>query len=81
MSEVYKYIASNINAEHVAWINVTNPLVGPKVYDEAAQIYKKYNFKKYDCLLSAIKIKENFFYKGKRVNFKRTPFESLLSFT
>ena len=73
MSEVYKYIASNINAEHVAWINVTNPLVGTKVYDDAAKIYKKNNFKKYDCLLSAVKNKENFFYKGKRVNFKRTP--------
>tara|TARA_B100000989_G_scaffold285383_1_gene253034 strand:+ start:1669 stop:2343 length:675 start_codon:yes stop_codon:yes gene_type:complete len=73
MSEVYKYVASSIKAENVAWINVTNPLIGPKVYDEAAQIYKKHDFKKYDCLLSAVKIKENFFYKGKRVNFKRTP--------
>ncbi len=73
MSKVYKYIASSIKAEHVAWINVTNPLVGSKIYDEAAQIYKKINVKKYDCLLSAIKNKENFFYKGKCVNFKRTP--------
>jgi len=73
MSEVYKYIASSIKAEHVAWINVTNPLVGPKLYDAAAKIYKKNDFKKYDCLLSAIKNKENYFYKGRRVNFKRTP--------
>ena len=73
MSKVYEYIASSIKAEHVAWINVTNPLVDSKIYDEAALIYKKSNLKKYDCLLSAVKKKENFFYKGKRVNFKRTP--------
>ena len=73
MSEVYKYIASSIKADHVAWINVTNPLVGHKIYDSAAQMYKKNDFKKHDCLLSAVKNRENFFYKGKRVNFKRTP--------
>ena len=26
MSEVYSYIASSVEEEHVAWINVTNPL-------------------------------------------------------
>ena len=30
MSKVYEYIASSIKAEHVAWINVTNPLVDSK---------------------------------------------------
>ena len=73
MSEVYKYIASDIEAEHVAWINVTNPLVDHKIYDQAATFYKKNNFKKFDCVLSAVKNRENFFYKGKRVNFKRSP--------
>ena len=73
MSEVYKYIASNIKAEHVAWINVTNPLTDHKIYDQAAYIYKRKFNKKNDCLLSAIKNKENFFYKGKPINFKRTP--------
>ena len=73
MSEVYKYVASSIKAEHVAWINVTNPLTDHKIYDQAALSYKKINFKKYDCLLSAIKNRENFFYKGKPINFKRTP--------
>jgi len=73
MSEVYKYIASSIKAEHVAWINVTNPLIDQKIYDQAANIYKNNNFKKYDCVLSAIKNRENFFYKEKPINFKRTP--------
>ena len=31
------------------------------------------NTKKYDCLLSAIETRENFFYKEKPINFKRTP--------
>jgi len=72
MSEVYSYIASSVEEEHVAWINVTNPLSGPNIYDEAAKIYKKI-FNRYDCLLSAVELKENFFYKGKPINFKRSP--------
>ena len=72
MSEVYKDIASAADTEHVAWINVTNPLAGPKIYDKAVTIYKKI-YKKYDCLLSANENKENFFYKNKPINFKPTP--------
>ena len=72
MSEVYKYVASEINAEHIAWINVTNPLVNEKFYDAAATAYFNLT-KKYDCLLSAIETRENFFYKEKPINFKRTP--------
>ena len=41
MSEVYEYIASAIDADHIAWINVTNPLVDHKIYDEAAKKYQK----------------------------------------
>ena len=72
MSEVYSYIASSIEAEHVAWINVTNPLAGPKIYDKAVTIYKKI-YKKYDSLLSAIENYENYFYNKKPINFKRSP--------
>ncbi|MDA7606182.1 hypothetical protein N8726_01095 [Pelagibacteraceae bacterium] len=72
MSEVYSYIASSIEAEHVAWINVTNPLAGPEIYDKAATIYKKI-YKKYDSLLSAIENYENYFYNKKPINFKPTP--------
>jgi CMP-N-acetylneuraminic acid synthetase len=72
MSEVYSYIASAVNAKHVAWINVTNPLAGPKIYDEAVRLYKK-NLNRFDSLLSAVEVKENFFYNGKPINFKRSP--------
>ena len=72
MSEVYSYIASSIKAEHIAWINITNPLVNTKIYDKAAELYCK-NYKKYDCLLSSKENKENFFYNKKPINFKRSP--------
>ena len=68
MSEVYSYIASEINGENVAWINVTNPLCDHKIYDQAVQIYKK-SINKFDCLLSAIEHRENFFYKKKNIEF------------
>ncbi len=64
MSEVYSYIASEIKAEYVAWINVTNPLVESKIYDKAVEIFRKI-YKKHDCLLSAKENKENFFFKKK----------------
>jgi len=72
MSEVYSYIASSIEAEHVAWINVTNPLAGPKIYDKAVTIYKKI-YKKYDSLLSATENYQNYFYNKKPINFKPIP--------
>ena len=45
MSDVYKNIASEINCENIAWINVTNPLVSSKEYDEAAKKFKSLNLK------------------------------------
>mgnify|MGYP001365361928 FL=1 len=73
MSDVYKNIASEINCENIAWINVTNPLVSSKEYDEAAKKFKSLNLKKYDCLLSVFEIQDYFIYKNKPINFKRTP--------
>jgi N-acylneuraminate cytidylyltransferase len=74
MSEVYSHLASQSKSNHVAWINVTNPVVNYKIYDEAVKIYKtKVLNSNFDCLLSAIECKENYFYKNKRINFKRSP--------
>ncbi len=72
MSEVYSNLGKQVSTEYVAWINVTNPLVNYKVYDEAVKVFKK-KIVNYDCLLSAIENKENFFFKNKPVNFKRSP--------
>ena len=72
LSEVYSYLGSSVTAEHVAWINVTNPLAGSKIYDDAVNFYRK-TLDKFDCLLSAIEVRENFFYKKKPLNFPRSP--------
>ena len=69
MSEVYSYLGSSVTAEHVAWINVTNPLAGSKIYDDAVNFYRK-TLDKFDCLLSAIEVRENFFYK-KTIKFSK----------
>ncbi len=72
MSEVYSYIASEIEGDNIAWVNITNPLACAEVYNEAVKRYDKIK-KNYDCLLSAVKIKQNFFYKNKAINFKPYP--------
>ena len=72
MSEVYSYIASEIEGDFIAWVNITNPLATSKIYQRAISTFKKLD-KKYDCLLSAYKIQENLYYKNKRVNFPRSP--------
>ena len=48
MSDVYSYIASEIQGESIAWINVTNPLAGSDCYSKAAEIYRKMD-ESYDC--------------------------------
>ena len=73
MSDVYNNVASEIDCENIAWINVTNPLVSSKEYDEAAKKFKSLNLKKFDCLLSVFEIQDYFIYKNKPINFKRTP--------
>ncbi len=73
MSEVYSNIASEVEGEYIAWINVTNPLCDAYVYEYAVKKFKSMNKKKFDCLLSAINIKQNFFFRNKPINFKRTP--------
>lgn len=72
MSEVYSHLGAQASSDYVAWINVTNPLANYKVYDNAVKVFRKV-FKKYDCLLSAVENKENFFFKKKTINFNRTP--------
>lgn len=72
MSEVYSYIASEIQGEHIAWVNVTNPLAEANVYEKAIEEYKLMD-PKYDCLLSVYEVKDYLFYNGKPVNFQPNP--------
>ena len=72
MSEVYTHIASSISGDHIAWINVTNPLAEGGVYTRAIKEYLKMPIVS-DCLLSVYEIKDNFYFKGKPVNFEPYP--------
>ena len=72
MSDVYSYIASEIEGENIAWINVTNPLADSHIYTEALNLYNKMEAD-FDCLLSATNLQENVFYNGVPVNFSPSP--------
>ncbi len=72
MSDVYSYIASEIDGDNIAWINATNPLSEAHIYSKAAELYHEIS-DDYDCLLSAINVQENIFYKGVPVNFQPNP--------
>ena len=72
MCDVYKNIASEVDGEYIAWINVTNPLCDEYIYQSAVKKFKTIS-KNYDCFLSAVKNKQNYFYKNKPINFKRSP--------
>ena len=73
MSEVYKYLATEIGSEIIAWINITNPLADSNFYINAINKYKEMDHKKYDCLLSAFELRENFYYEEKPINFEPSP--------
>jgi N-acylneuraminate cytidylyltransferase len=72
MSEVYSYIASEIQGEHIAWVNVTNPLAESEVYERAIKEYNSMG-SQYDCLISVSEVQEYIFHQGQPVNFKPNP--------
>ena len=80
MSDVYSYIASEIQGESIAWINVTNPLAGSDCYSKAAEIYRKMD-ESYDCLLSVSEVQDYLFYNGRPINFKPNPWEKSQNLT
>ena len=58
MSEVYRNMAENVNADVIAYINATNPLLNDRTIVQAIENYKK-NISQYDSLNSAHLFKEN----------------------
>lgn len=72
MSQVYSAIADEIGGDHIAWVNVTNPLATEEIYMEAIKIYNSLG-DEFDCLLSMFELKEYIFYKDKPLNFPRAP--------
>lgn len=73
MSEVYSHLASISQFEHIAWVNVTNPLFTKELYHQAVQTYNSLDEGKYDCLMSVYELKEYVFYNEKPVNFSPFP--------
>ena len=74
MSDVYSYIASEIEGENIAWINVTNPLADSNCYTEAIKAYCNMD-NNYDCLLSVTIVQDYLFHAGIPVNFKANPWQ------
>ncbi len=68
MSEVYKNMAENFDADVVAYINVTNPLLKDNTISDAIEVYKK-NIEVYDSLNSAHLIKEFMFQNNLPINY------------
>lgn len=68
MSKVYKNMAENIDTDHIAYINVTNPLLQDESIIKAVETYKN-NIDKYDSLNSAHLIKEFLFKDNKPINY------------
>lgn len=68
MSEVYKNMAENVDADTIAYINVTNPLIEDKTIIKAVETYfeKKHIF---DSLNSAHLIKEFLFKDNLPINY------------
>ncbi len=74
MSDVYANIASEIEGENIAWINVTNPLSGSEVYTKAATVFNEMD-SSFDCLLSVAEVRDYLFHEGKALNFSPNPWQ------
>lgn len=68
MSEVYRNMAENVNADVIAYINATNPLLNDRTVVQAIENYKK-NISQYDSLNSAHLIKEFLFKENLPINY------------
>ena len=64
MSEVYRNIASEIDGDYIAWINVTNPLCDTYIYQNAVKKFNKI-LKNMTKFLSAVKISRIIFLRKK----------------
>jgi CMP-N-acetylneuraminic acid synthetase len=68
MSEVFKNIAENVDAEYIMYANATNPLVKTESYEKAIDIFFK-NKDKSDSLTSCHDVKEFLYLNNKPLNY------------
>lgn len=64
---VYEYIARQLNCEHVAYINATNPLVNKQTYVDILSKYRQGG--DFDSIASAASVKEFLWLDGKPINY------------
>lgn len=69
-SEVVRNVCQNITGDHVLWVPCVAPLVEPRHYNEAIQIYlENLKNKNYDSLVTVRKFKEYLWDKNGSVNY------------
>src|SRR5690606_3965574 len=68
MSEVYAYMASQVEAEHVLLTHVTNPLAGADVYARTIEEYQA-GYGTFDSLTTVADVKDFLYLDGKPMNF------------
>lgn len=68
MSEVYSYMASQLDCEHVLLTHVTNPLVEAATYSSAIDLYLA-QLHCHDSLTTVAKIQEFLYLDGKAMNY------------
>lgn len=68
MSEVYVHMAENLNCKHIAYLNVTSPLLSHKTLEDCIQKYKMLD-EKYDSLATVNIVKEYMWLNGKAINY------------
>lgn len=68
MSDVYRNMAENAECDHIAYINVTNPLIEDSTIIRAIDTYME-NINTYDSLNSAHLIKEFLFKENLPINY------------
>lgn len=68
MSEVYAYMAGQINAKYILLAHVTNPLATANTYDRCADKFMK-NLNKTSSLTTVNYVKEFLYLNGKPINF------------
>ena len=70
MSEVYACMAAQMEADVIAYINVTNPLLGDETIIEAIEKYRELAAEgTYDSLNSAHLVKEFLFFENQPINY------------
>tara|TARA_B100001094_G_scaffold332949_1_gene407492 strand:+ start:6709 stop:7359 length:651 start_codon:yes stop_codon:yes gene_type:complete len=68
MNEVWKNMAENMDTETIMYVNVTNPLVTDKTYENIFELWKNLD-PKYDSISTAHTIKEYMWFMGRPLNY------------